>query len=186
MDPGASYNCTHPYPDCVLPAGFQISDLWFVTQMVLECLNDTRIATANPPALTLPACEGFVGSSSWTWYTPAIIWLRLTSWKVPLITLVALFPHPPLSKTATAFGVVHLLGNPVNTLKNLLLKVASCQRRAIYWITLSEDAVNGALVERTDNGIREIWKALTLIVDAYDEWGKDVGDRAQRILTRWM
>ena len=129
----AYYNCTNPYPDCVTTSGFVIGDIWIITQCIASCPSSSRLFSATVPAITNAACEAIVGSS-WTDYPGDDIWNWLTAWKFPLLQLVAIFARPALGLSTDVFVIVHLLGNPVGTLKNLLLKIVNCQSRAIYWV----------------------------------------------------
>ena len=47
--------------------------------------------------------------------------------------MVASFLRPPLGRGIGFFVIVHVLGNPINTIQCLLLKLAICQRSAAYW-----------------------------------------------------
>ena len=62
-----------------------------------------------------------------------MIWVRLTTWKFPLLQLVAQFARPPLGFAEEAFTMAHLLGDPIDTINNLLQKLSDCQRRAQRW-----------------------------------------------------
>ena len=156
-----------------------------------------------------------------------MIWACLTNWKFPLLQLVAQFPRPPLGLGAQAFVIAHLLGDPVDTIRNLLRKLATCQRRAKKWENIkplvleaiqieeddarsSEESPKRVGQDTQDNGDNPVaqgdtmqnhrhemeartaqdlrdrlkkdcwWKALTLVTDAYDEWGE--GDEAEVFL----
>ena len=63
----------------------------------------------------------------------SIIWVRLTTWKFPLFQLIAQFPRPPLGLATQFFVMAHLLGDPIDTIKNLLQKLSKCQSRAESW-----------------------------------------------------
>ena len=139
------------------------------------CANDTRLFIADGgipsprnAALTQAACVAIAGSD-WAYYPAADIWTRLTTWKFPLLQLVASFPRPPLSFSVECFVIVHVLGDPIDTIKNLLLKMSSCQRIAKYWRIQSEELIAKPIDRDEDLD----WKALTLLTDAYGEWGED-------------
>jgi hypothetical protein len=106
--------------------------------------------------------------------------------------------------------LVHLLGDPISTINNLLLKLASCQARALFWKDRFESREMGlmrrltgpspvpvpllpsapasgspALLPPSDPPLpsREgIWKGLAAIVDSYDEWGPEVGTSAENFI----
>ena len=183
--PLSLYSCDNPYPNCTNPFGFQFSSFWTITQAVAACPSDPRLFNAAEPSLTLAACINFAGTDSWTRYPTADIWSRLTTWKFPLLQLVAVFPRPPLTFGNGIFVLAHLLGNPVSTLKSLLLKFASCQMRAEHWIARFDSDLKPLLKgdgeERRKERERR-WKALALIVVSYDEWGHKKGDAVQKFL----
>ncbi len=183
-----SYNCSNPYPDCNNEAGFQFASLWLITQAIYNaCPSDPRLFQQSR-SLTQEACEIFAGGDQWTPYPAADIWARLTTWKFPLLQLVAVFPKPPLSFPFGLFVIVHVLGDPVSTLSNLLLKLASCQGRARFWKRqLSSGGALECLLEaqsvdaRKQNTAR-LWKGLAAIVDSCDEWGQEAGNEAERFI----
>lgn len=80
------------------------------------------------------------------------------------------------------------MGDPISTISNLLLKVASCQSRALFWKEhFSEGGKLEHLIQaeipKDHNEERALmWKGLTAIIDSYDEWGQAAGDRAQRYI----
>ena len=47
--------------------------------------------------------------------------------------MVASFPRPSLGRGIGFFVIVHVLGDPTNTIQCLLLKLSMCQRSADYW-----------------------------------------------------
>lgn len=135
-----SYNCENPYPNCINPLGFQFSTLWNITQAVALCPSDTRLAQPyNPahPSLTQHSCQLFVNGNpyadTWTRYPTIDIYGRLTAWKFPLLQLVFVFPRPPLSILAGLFVILHVLGDPISTISDTLLRLASCRGRARFW-----------------------------------------------------
>ncbi|KAG4438394.1 hypothetical protein IFR05_006100 [Cadophora sp. M221] len=180
----AIYDCANPYPNCTNAAGFQFTSLWIITKAIYDsCSNDTRLFEGTE-ALTQEACEVFAGSS-WTVYPKGDIWARLATWKFPLLQLVAVFPRPPLNFRSEFFVLAHLMGDPISTISNLLLKVASCQRRALFWKNrfAGKDYIDLIKVDELHGNNRQaeialVWKGLTAIIDSYDEWGQDVGNKA--------
>ena len=172
-----TYNCTNPWgQDCISEKRFDFTSLWSYTQSIQQaCPNDTRLfsfdgaaATPQNASLTQASCAAIAGSG-WIWYAGADIWTRLTTWKFPLLQLVASFPRPPLSIRVEFFVILHLLGDPVDTIKNLLLKLSTSQRMATYW----REQYPKILGTSVENGEDRDWKALALVTDAYGEWGEE-------------
>lgn len=181
---GSAHDCAHPWgATCKSRRGFDFTNLWTITQNVFQaCANDSRLfgtveslPTLYNVSLTREACEAFAGAT-WTRYSGSDIWTRLTTWKFPLLQLVASFPRPPLGPNVECFIIFHLLGDPVDSLWNLLLKLRDCQRRAKFWAALFD----GPLRTVAEDLPQDVWKSLTLITDGYDEW--DQGDDAITVL----
>ena len=169
-----THDCSNPWgQECTSSAGFNFLNLWNYTQNIQKaCPSDSRLfgisrnlPTPQNAALTLSACAAIVGYS-WTYYPGPDIWNRLTTWKFTLLQLVASFPRPPLSFVVEMFVINHLLGDPIDTMKNLLHKMARCQRTARYWRDQlqGQPIIWGHTVERD-------WKALAILTDSYAEWG---------------
>ena len=186
-----SYDCAHPWGEnCTSKYKFQFTTLWTYTQRIqAACPNDTRLflpdgefAAPKNASLTQESCDAIAGSG-WTYYPTPDIWNRITTWKFPLLQLVASFPRPPLSKTAESLVILHLLGDPIDTIQNLMFKISTCQDTASYWkkqcralLETSEESNSDGSWEDRDRD----WKALAIINDAYGEWNK--GHLAQAVV----
>lgn len=183
----STYSCENPYPNCTNAASFQFASLWIITQAIATCPNDTRLFNSQP-MLTDHACLLFTHGKAWTLYPAADIWVRLTTWKFPLLQLVAVFPRPPLTFGTECFVLLHLLGDPISTIANLLLKVASCQARAALWKYRLRPNGKEEQLRTLWAGLKPtpspdgLWKGLTAIVDSYDEWGPDIGTKVQELI----
>ena len=165
--PGRIYNCSNPWPQCESGSRFNFSTLWNYTHSIHSaCSSDERLfgvargllVTLQNASLTNSACAT-AAKSGWRHYPLADIWVRLTIWKFPLLQLASVFPRPPLDFAVESFVVAHLLGDPIGTIADLLWKLSICQERAEMW--------------QGDREGQHDWKALTLITDAFAEWGKD-------------
>ena len=186
LDVNVSYTCGNPYPNCTSVHGFQFSSLWTISQNIYSaCTSDWRLFDPHSPALTQAGCEQIVGSDDWTKYPGADVWARLTTWKFPLLQLVASFPRPPLSFSSEVFVILHLLGDPIGTIKDLQLKIASCEDRAISWVHFLQSDLRPLVPDepqaRYPQSVR-IWKAMATIADSYDEWGQDKGNLATEFM----
>ena len=178
-----AYNCTYPWGQgCTNSKGFDFVSLWEITQNIQKaCANDARLfidakgstVTGQNAALTQESCSAIAGPE-WNYYPGFDILQRLGTWKMPLLQLVASFPRPPLGFWIQCFVIIHLLGDPVDTIKNLLLKLSECQHFADYWRG-EYPALFGKSIE--EGGDRD-WKSLTLVTDAYAEWGEEERARA--------
>ena len=183
-----TYDCANPWGQgCTSDEHFDFSSLWKYTQSIQNaCANDTRLflphgGSASPQnaSLTQASCDAIAGSD-WTYYPAADIWTRLTTWKFPLLQLVASFPRPPLSFWVDCFVIVHLLGDPVDTIQNLLAKMSSCHEIAQEWRKDSDNLMGRPGGEDENQN----WKALALITDAYGEWNE--GENARRALRKGL
>ena len=71
-----------------------------------------------------------------------------------------LFPRPPLSIIVPAFVIIHLLGDPIDTIQNLIFKLSTCESLFRYW---QHDHQHEHMKVRR----------LALVADAYGEWSED-------------
>lgn len=181
---GSTIDCAHPWGvNCKSKERFDFTSLWAITQNIFQAfLNGSRLfrATHRSPtlydvSLTREACEAIAGAD-WTKCPGSDIWTRLTTWKFPLLQLIASFRHPPLGLSVECFVIFHLLGDPVDSLRNLLLKPRDFERRAKFW----RSKFDGPLYRFAEDLREQVWKSLTLITDGYDEWGR--GDDAVAVL----
>ena len=172
-----TYGCANPWgQDCTSRKHFDFASLWKYTLSIqAACPSDERLflphggdASTQNASLTQAACENIAGSN-WTYYPGADIWTRLTTWKFPLLQLVFSFPRPPLSFSVECLVIVHLLGDPVDTIEKLLAKISSCQNMAKEWKRISGQLLEKPAGEDEDRN----WKALAIITDAYGEWKED-------------
>lgn len=173
------YDCSNPWPTCKSSKHFDFASLWNYTNLVHQaCPTDSRLyrpiqnllPSVNGLSLTQDACIAATGGG-WTNYPRSDVWTRLTTWKFPLVQLALLFPRPPLSGAIEAFVIFHLLGDPIDTIANLLGKLSKCQQWARHW--------HKARFPGIEEGEKD-WRALTLITDAYAEWEQD--ERVENVL----
>src|SRR2546423_8654290 len=131
-----TFNCTQLVPTCYNPDGFDFLTLWDITQRYFEqCPHGPWIfvphgqtsVSLQEASLTLAAAAAIVATAKpWKVYRASDIWLRLTTWKFPLLQLVAISPRPPLGWSVECFSVLHLLGNPIGSIAGLLGKFHYC------------------------------------------------------------
>ena len=180
-----SYSCRNPWgQNCTSAKHFDFVSLWNYTLQIQEaCANDSRLflskgeaATPQNAALNHASCVAIAGSD-WTRYPAVDIWTRLTTWKFPLIQLVAAFPRPPLSLRVEFFVITHLLGDPIDTIKNLLLKLSKCQCWVNHWVNLGYSASPINPVAGNNQDATRHWKEMALLTDAYGEWGEEIEAR---------
>ncbi len=183
----AEYNCSNRWGvNCTSHIGFQFDEMWSITQRIQRyCPSDPRLylggsgpATPKNAALTGRACKAIAGET-WQYYPADNIWERLTTWKFPLLQLVASSPRPPLGFAVESFAIVHLLGDPVGTIKDLLRVISNCQQRANFW-RAELDRHRSNRLQSTLAQANHAWKAFSIISISFDEWGK--GDEVQKIL----
>ena len=94
--------------------------------------------------------------------------------------LVASFSRPPLSFTIECQVIFHLLGDPIDTIKNLLCKLSACEDTARFWEDECRTLLNVPIQDDKDyeRYLRDRnWKALAIVTDAYGEWGEDQSAR---------
>ena len=178
--PSDEYDCSNPWPNCTSRKGFDSQILWNLTKSIREtCPNDSRLFTSTQESfnankglsLTHEACVNVAGAS-WTAYSRSIIWHRILSWQFPLLQMALIFPRPPLGFTTELFTVFHLLGDPIDTIANLLARLFISRYSIGHW----QDAdLQG--IKKTE----KLSRAFAVITDSYSEWGKD--EEAGQVLT---
>jgi hypothetical protein len=101
------------------------------------------------------------------------------------------------------FAVIHLMGDPIGALEDLLRKFEGCQARAVFWQaqfnrhdipSLQDDGVTPESDDNTPTFVdnsktpqernTRLWKAFAMITDSYDEWGIPKGDNASQVLSQ--
>ncbi|KAL6359895.1 hypothetical protein LRP88_07323 [Fusarium phalaenopsidis] len=74
--------------------------------------------------------ESFFAQSlgSWSPYTAAIIFSRLIDFKLPLLQLISELPRPQIIPgwQTQAFAVLHLIGDPIDSMSSYLFTLATC------------------------------------------------------------
>ena len=148
------------------PIGFDLRNLWEKQEAIHNARDSGLIYFNGYYALTREKCKDLVGGSGSSPYDFASWFTRLTTWKVPLVQLVFLFPRPPLDLSSEIFVLVHLVGNPINTIWSLIIKISRCQAAVIEWQSRLS-TINSNLQQVQERQ----WKALALLTDAYDEMG---------------
>ena len=167
--------CNQTYPE-LTGQPFNFDNLWDYTKKInATCPWDKRLFgisgghfDINSPLLTNDAAERFVGSG-WLPYPFLDIFNRISTWKYPELQLIVMFPRPPLGFSVELMVFTHLLGDPIDTIDNLHLKLYNCQLIAEWWQVRAKHVFS----EDSD----QAWKALGIITDAYAEWGREVDAR---------
>jgi hypothetical protein len=85
--------------------------------------------------LTEAASRHIMGNSrsiwtGWTAYPISDIWNRIVVWKWSLLQLLSQFPRPPLEPSVEMGVMLHLLGDPIDTICSMLITLNLCRRRA--------------------------------------------------------
>jgi hypothetical protein len=191
-----NFTCDDPSPPCSNPKGLDFAFLWNVTEnYVKHCttngswLYDPGVGKpVSSIALTRAACEAIAGTGK-TDFPMATVWARLTMWKFPLIQLIATSPRAPLGIKVETFTVLHLLGDPIGSITDILWKFENCQSRATFWHAKisTQSLLPWTHADLTPEVKQDrLWKALTIITDSYDEWGCEEGERALEALKQGL
>jgi hypothetical protein len=124
----------------------------------LSCPSNPNFFPGTP-YLTNAACEALVGGGGMKAYPTRDILTRLLTWKAPLVQLIFQFPRPPLGASVEFFTILHLVGDPIDTIASLLYTLEVCQKRA-------ESLREQGMPDRD-------WKSLALVMASYDETGNN-------------
>jgi hypothetical protein len=189
-----TYSCETPFPNCTIAGGFDLRALSNITIVInTSCPTDSRLHQGSPsPSLTNDACQIFSGGNSWRAYPTEEAWGRVISWKFALYQLAALFPRPPLRFIVELFVLVHLMGDPITTMRDILVKFESCQQRSLMWKrylktkNITWQSLGLAGKGKPSSHDDRLWKALTAISDAYGEWGPDIGKETEHLIKTLM
>jgi hypothetical protein len=102
--------------------------------------------------------------TGWTAYPISDIWNRIVVWKLPLLQLLSQFPRPPLGPSVETGVMMHLLGDPIDSVASMLLTLSICQERA-------QQAKQLCVTKRGDPRYQRTWKGLAIIMVSYEECG---------------
>lgn len=111
------------------------------------------------------------------------MWSRLTTWKAPLIQLIATFPKPPLGYLVEIFVILHLISDPIGSIEDLLYKLECCQGRMIYWrhqVSLCYGKMGVMGMDEEETGLTDIERNFAIIEESYSELG--FGTEARKAL----
>lgn len=90
------------------------------------------------------------------------------TWKLPLFQLAVQFPRVPLGFSVETATIIHLLGDPVDSITSVLFTLALCHSRT----QLAKSTCEEAGIQKTHPEYATTWKALSLLMISYDECGK--------------
>lgn len=143
---------------------FDLNSLWEIAQAINNTNPlDTRLFFPYRPLLTYDACIQLNSKGNdWGFFVMSDVRYRFQLWKAPLIQLMAQMQLPPLGWTSNAFVILHLIGDPLDTIWSLSHKVYLTHRRVEKW---SHD---------------KDCDAMATIVISHDEWGE--GNRMEDTL----
>jgi hypothetical protein len=150
--------------------GFEFVGLLLVHTYLNEtCAAGSEVFFEGTRMLTNAACQRIAGLSNdiwtgWTAYPISDIWNRIVVWKLPLFQLVSQFPRPPLGPSVETGVMMHLLGDPIDSITSMFVSLAICQERA-------QRAKNLCGLRRDDPDFSKTWKGLAIIMVSYDECG---------------
>jgi len=162
---------TYGFPELPQLPGQEIFRLEIFSNQIIidtgaETCVDHPFSYQGSLALTYEACVA-ITNGTWGVYTTSEIMGRLHSWKAPVLILIFLFPRAPLGVATWIFTLVHLCGDPVDTIASLLYTLAVCQIRA----------------KRVCKGrAGRDWKPVVLLIGSYDEYGNmEAADELERL-----
>jgi hypothetical protein len=154
--------------------GFSFNGLFTeYTYLNATCPMSSDIFFKGTRMLTDETCRILTSTSDsiWTGWTPypiGDIWTRIVTWKLPLFQLAVQFPRVPLGFNVETATVVHLLGDPIDSMTSVLFTLAICRSRA----RLAKETCKDAGIQENHREYAFTWKALALIMVSYDECGK--------------
>lgn len=160
-------NETYSIPnDGTIP--FDLYSLYTIQTNIFDaCPNDTRLGQWKSGIYVLTALAvtamtgsptGFPAIWAWTTYPQDLVLSRFLTWKLPLFQLIMQLPRPPHRTRFEVFSLVHLMGDPVDSIASLMLTLHVTQRRL-------------KRLERCSILKGKELKELVLLIGAYEVWG---------------
>ena len=143
---------------------FDLNPLWLIAQAINDTNPlDPRLFYPYRPLLTYEACIQLNSKGNeWGLFVMSDVRYRFQLWKAPLIQLMAQMQLPPLGWRSNTFVILHLIGDPLDTIWSLSHKIYLTHRRVEKW-SLDKDC-----------------NAMATIVISHDEWGE--GDKMEDTL----
>ncbi|KAF8543174.1 hypothetical protein BDD12DRAFT_726849 [Trichophaea hybrida] len=143
-----------------------------------HCFDPSGQNYINNINLTFKNCTSVC--PDWEQYETVDVFQRISLWIVPLIVLVGNFQVAPLGSLNTIFSVIHLLGDPIDSMCSLLTKLEVSKRLHARWISLStmgnsandhgcielEELVKGTVLQITPEQARD----LATVNSIFDDW----------------
>ena len=154
--------------------GFDFDGLFTeYTYLNTTCPTGSDIFFKETRLLTDVSCRIITRTSSsiWTGWTPypiEDIWTRIVTWKLPLFQLAVQFPRAPLGFNIETATILHLLGDPIDSITSLLLTLAMCRSKAHR----AKDMCKAVRIQEEHPEYTRTWKALALIMVSYNECGE--------------
>lgn len=135
---------------------FDLNALWEIALAIYDTNPlDPRLFYPFRPLLTYDACVQLNSKGNRPeFFMMSDVLYRFQLWKAPLIQLIAQMQLPPLGWRSRFFVIMHLIGDPLDTIWSLSHKIFLCDRRVEKWS------------HERDH------KALGIVVVSCDEWGK--------------
>jgi hypothetical protein len=176
------------FQNCTNNLGLDFASLQNATEILQQyCPTDPRLfgtniaaATSNNARLTNDFCKKLVPAPFTPYPTPDIL-ARLQTWKFPLLQLASSIPTPPLGFLVKCFVLLHLMGDPIGTIRDFRKKLSRCEDHAKWFENCKVISRNNPPTLGNGRLKDEEWKALANICIAFDEWGE--GYRARKVMT---
>ena len=153
--------------------GFDFAEIYNVyLYLNHSCAPESDIFFKGTRMLTDAVCRKIAMNSNsiWSGWTPcpiSDIWTRIVVWKLPLLQLISQFPRPPLGPSVETSVMIHLLGDPIDSVASMLLTLAICQAR----VERAKELCLDAGIDCTHPAYPKAWKGLAIIMVSYDECG---------------
>jgi hypothetical protein len=153
--------------------GFDFGKLFSIYLVLNQtCPPESDIFFDGTRMLTDAVCRKITRTNTSIWggtpYPISDVWNRIVIWKLPLFQLIAQFPRPPLGLGVEAATIIHLLGDPIDSMASMMLTLAMCSWRVVLAKKLCSDVG----IKPSHPEYHRTWKALALIMVSYDECGR--------------
>lgn len=180
-------NCSQPF-ELPGPIPFDIHMLQDIADNITKACTDA-VDLAAPSILTVAATVRITGETSngswrlgnWSVYRSDLILQRLASFKVPLLQLIFQFPQPPYGIILGIFSIIHLTGDPIDSISSLLFTLYVARQRAKKFKTeMGVDRSTALMMGLITVSLDEIGEPeeAALLMDRWEYLGKSQVQRA--------
>lgn len=189
-----TFTCETLRPPCNSTYGLNFTSLWDITASYFSICGKEGVWLSNSTkdsrtaALSWDATHDIV-PQGFTPFPDADIWSRISTWKLPLIQLIAVVPKPPLGIFVQVLTVMHLISDPIGSMQDLLHRLESYRNEVVHWRRWIDRHHHVHIDEYEDGKERrkerkEFSRIFAMIVESYKEIDPALSEEVREVLER--